>query len=249
MGADIQKGTIYSEGGVGGAGTVNANNLNAHVDEARIKATFISAKSLRTDATLSDSIVVEAGGVLYRSTFQQVIDLIGNDLKVPVGSILDFAGSSAPGGWLLCFGQTVLRETYPELFDVIGTSYGSTDSTNFKLPDLRGRVAAGKDDMGGPSANRLTSAAGGVDGITLGAGGGTQSHTLTIAQMPSHTHTLNDNTSSLLAAAGIYAGTVPTTTYNTVASTVANTTATTGGGAAHPIVQPTVIVNKIIRYQ
>lgn len=77
---------------------------------------------------------------------------------VPTGVILDYMGqeSTVPGGWLLCYGQTVSRTTYSSLFSVIGTKYGVGDgSTTFALPDLRGRVAIGFDNMGGSAADRV----------------------------------------------------------------------------------------------
>ena len=65
---------------------------------------------------------------------------------VPTGTVLAFAGSSAPSGFLLCDGRAVSRTTYTSLFSVIGTTYGSGDgSTTFNLPDMRGRVAVGSD--------------------------------------------------------------------------------------------------------
>lgn len=67
----------------------------------------------------------------------------------PSGVVLPFAGSTAPSGWLLCFGQAVSRTTYASLFAAIGTAFGVGDgSTTFNLPDMRGRVPGGKDDMG-----------------------------------------------------------------------------------------------------
>ena len=82
-------------------------------------------------------------------------------LGVPAGCVMPYAGATAPDGWLLCHGQAVSRTTYADLFGAIGTAYGPGDgSTTFNLPDLRGRVAAGRDDMGGTDAGRL---AGGVD--------------------------------------------------------------------------------------
>jgi microcystin-dependent protein len=68
----------------------------------------------------------------------------------PAGVLLPFAGSTAPTGWLLCAGQAISRATYAGLFAVIGTAYGAGDgTTTFNVPDLRGRIPAGKDNMGG----------------------------------------------------------------------------------------------------
>jgi len=107
------------------------------------------------------------------------------------GMIMPYAGTSAPSGWLLLYGQAISRTTYSDLFAVLGTTYGSGDgSTTFNVPDLRGRTIAGQDDMGGTSADRLTGQSGGVDGDTLGASGGDETHTLTEAEMADHTHLL-----------------------------------------------------------
>lgn len=111
------------------------------------------------------------------------------------GVIFDYAGATAPNGWLMCYGQAVSRTTYKNLFAAIGTTYGAGDgSTTFNLPDCRGRAIIGKDNMGGTAAGRVTTAGGGIDGATLGASGGVEKHQLTAAQMPSHTHanTLTD---------------------------------------------------------
>lgn len=102
---------------------------------------------------------------------------------LPAGVIAPYAGSAAPSGWLLCHGQAVSRTTFAALFTAIGTTYGSGDgSTTFNLPDLRGRVPVGKDDMGGSAANRVTTGGSGLNGAQLGAAGGNQ-------QMQSHSHT------------------------------------------------------------
>lgn len=94
---------------------------------------------------------------------------------VPIGGMLPFGGSSAPSGWLLCYGQAVSRSTYAQLFATIGVAYGIGDgTTTFNLPDKRGRVSVGKDDMGGSAANRVTNAVSGINANTLGASGGDQ---------------------------------------------------------------------------
>lgn len=224
---------------------------------------------------------------------------------IPSGAIMDYAGATEPTGWLFCAGQAISRTTYANLFAAIGTNYGAGDgSTTFNVPDYRGRVSAGRDDMGGTNAQRLTVVLNGtttagsavitglsstaglsvgmsvigstipagrtiasidsatqvtlnsgtsvtagtatslrfalVDGITLGAAGGDDVHTLTTPQMPSHTHTLTNVTTTSSVGAGATTGILNTygSGYNTTA---------TGGGQAHPNVQPTLICNKIIK--
>lgn len=114
---------------------------------------------------------------------------------VPIGAQMAWGGAAAPTGWLLCYGQAVSRTTYALLFVVLGGAYGSGDNaTTFNVPDKRGRVSAGKDDMGGAAANRLTNGVSGVTGTTLGAVGGDQSTQLHDHGVtdPGHTHVLTD---------------------------------------------------------
>lgn len=94
---------------------------------------------------------------------------------VPIGAQMAYGGASAPTGWLFCYGQEVSRTTYAILFSVLGLSYGPGDgASTFNLPDKRGRVSIGKDDMGGGSANRVTFGITGLSSTTLGAAGGDQ---------------------------------------------------------------------------
>jgi len=98
---------------------------------------------------------------------------INNSLFTPVGSILTYAGASAPTGWLICDGSEVSKETYPRLFAVLGSLYGNpVNSSNFVLPNLADRVPVGKSG-----------------GNVLGNSGGNSSITLLETQLPSHSHT------------------------------------------------------------
>jgi microcystin-dependent protein len=99
-------------------------------------------------------------------------------LLTPAGVISQFAGSAAPTGYLLCTGQSVSTTTYADLFAVIGYTYGGSGSS-FTIPNLQNRVPVGK----------------GADAEfdTLGETGGAKTHTLTTAEMPSHTHTQNSH--------------------------------------------------------
>lgn len=136
----------------------------------------------------------------------------------PAGTVVSYAGSTAPSGWLLCFGQAVNRTTFSDLFSVIGTTYGAGDgATTFNVPDCRGRVDAGKDDMGGTPASRLTnSPTGGVVGSGLGNTGGSQGHVLTTAQLATHTHSGSTSTD------GAHSHTVEGAKYPTNDSTYAD---------------------------
>ena len=165
---------------------------------------------------------------------------------IPAGSVMPYAGSTAPSGWLLSYGQEISRSTYAALFAAIGTTYGIGDgSTTFNVPDLRGRLVAGQDDMGGTSADRLTGQSGGVDGDTLGASGGAETHTLTTAELASHTHGAGS-----FGVAGSTSGSssgVARTNGTTQTASVTGTSGATGSGGAHNNVQPTLILNYIIK--
>jgi microcystin-dependent protein len=180
---------------------------------------------------------------------------------VPAGAIMAYAGATAPDGWLLCYGQSLSRATYADLFTAISTTYGAGDDpgNTFAAPDLRGRVVAGQDDMGGSSANRLTDQSGGLDGDTLGDTGGSETHTLITAELAGHTHTLahvhtQQGTFGQAIISrdltGIPSGPTdimitPGTGATSGAS--AETTSSTGSGNAHNNVQPTIILNYIIK--
>ena len=106
-----------------------------------------------------------------------------------------FAGATAPTDWLFCDGAEVQRSVYNQLFQAIGTQYGTPSTSSvFKLPDLRGRFALGKDNMSNPglgqgSADRVTSPV--ADGLGLGAGD--EKKTMAKENLPDHEHDLRAN--------------------------------------------------------
>ena len=160
---------------------------------------------------------------------------------VPTGTVSAFAGSAAPTGYLLCDGTAVNRTTYATLFGVISTTYGTGDgSTTFNLPDLRGRVIAG---MGGSLLS-------GTD--ALSDTGGSSTHTLTTSELPSHQHTTDgtnsgDNHAVRAGHDAIIDATSLSVSANDAYYKTGSVTGTAGSGQAHNNVQPTMILNYIIK--
>lgn len=192
----------------------------------------------------------------------------------PAGTVVDFAGSAAPTGWLVCDGAVVSRATYPALFANIGVTFGAGDGvTTFGLPDLRGRIPVGKHSAG--TFN------------TLGAVGGAETVAISIAEMPVHNHGGNTNNSApfntsdqsndhlhgiaqtdlynngagagagraqgSLVGAGPYSAHGPTATGGTNVGHVHSVGAhahgipNQGSGTAHANMPPYIVLNKIIR--
>ncbi|MGE5476572.1 MAG: phage tail protein [Bacteroidales bacterium] len=149
---------------------------------------------------------------------------------VPTGSVLPYCSSTLPSGWLLCDGAAVSRTTYARLFGVLGTAFGAGDgSTTFNLPDLRGRTAIGAGTGSGLSAR------------TLGGKVGAETHTLVFAEMPSHSHTYTAHTRADQCAA--LGGDVA----NTQSGIVSTATNYVGGSGAHNNMQPSLVLNFIVK--
>ncbi len=187
------------------------------------------------DLSAGESLILCSSGSAWFS--------VGKSAGTPSGILTPFAGTTAPSGWLICDGLAISRTTYASLFGVISTNYGVGDgSTTFNIPDLRGRVPLGKDNMGGTAVGRVTNAEVGIAATVLGATGGAQSVTLTAAQsgLPSHSHSYT--------AAGSYGGYPEGGGSGAIPS--GSTTGATGGTAAsnsHSSVQPSIVTNYIIK--
>lgn len=170
----------------------------------------------------------------------------------PKGMISPFAGASAPTGWLMCAGQPVSKTTYAGLYAVLGANaYGTDTLTDFYLPDLRGRTIAGLDNMGGTDAGRLDWA------NTLGTVGGSQTQTLTEANLPAHDHSVSFTRRLTTAdthdhegfTAGDFSAPPDDRSGETESTaTVTKNSATAGSGTAHNNMQPTILLNYIIKH-
>ena len=202
---------------------------------------------------------------------------------MPTGIVMPYVGSAAPGGWLLMWGTignassgatnranadtlalyTLLWSSMADAQAPVSGGRGASAAADFAanktiaVPDMRGRIPAGKDNMGGTTASRLTANGLGVAGTTLGVSGGADTHTLTVAQMPSHGHGVNDPShihnygAGSNPAVGTTRGTFGDGANFGFASTEAAFTGISiqanGGNGAHPNVQPTLVLNYIIR--
>lgn len=165
--------------------------------------------------------------------------------SVPTGTVSAFAGSAAPTGYVLCDGSEYDQTVQADLFAVVGSTYntGGETANHFRVPDLQGRVVAG---MGGSLLS-------GTDAVA--DTGGASTHTLTEAEMPSHQHFSFKAASSTsnVTSANTPASDGPTGTlaeYNIKGvggDADVGLTSSSGSGSAHNNVQPTMILNYIIK--
>ncbi len=179
-----------------------------------------------------------------------------NGRRNRTGEVVPFAGSMAPAGALLCYGQAISRTAFAGLFVTLGTAHGAGDgSTTFNLPDLRGRAVAGKDNMGGSSAARLNS----ISSTTLGAAGGGQTNAASVSgsisggtagSLSVNGITDVDSASSATQSGGPLAVSGHTHTHTISGGTSGSLTVAgsfSGSSASFSVVQPTMILNYLIR--
>lgn len=154
-----------------------------------------------------------------------------------IGEIRIFAGNFAPAGWGFCDGTLLPISEYETLFNLIGTSYGGDGESTFALPDLRGRFAIHQGN-----------------GYVLAETGGVEEVTLTVQQIPSHTHTMvaSSSTGTQNGAAGnLLASGSSISIYRTGTPTSAlspQMIGPVGGSQPHPNMQPYLCVNYIISF-
>ncbi len=210
---------------------VTADHIQANaVTTAKINALAVTAAKLAANA-------VETAKILDANVTLTKLAADATAFMVPTGAMAIWTTTTAPTGYLLCYGQAVSRTTYAALFAVVATTYGVGDgSTTFNLPDLRGRLPLGKDNMGGASANRVTD----TQADNLGQASGSETHTLTTGEMPAHNHNIFNDISG-----GAFDSVTITASKDGGPSTTAITN--TGGGGAHANVQPYQTLSYIIK--
>jgi microcystin-dependent protein len=242
---------------------IGPDNIGVSVAGAKVLDIATTGLTVTGDFTATDDIIatddITAGGDVDAAVIKQ-----GTYRLVPAGAIMAYAGAAAPDGWLLCYGQSLSRATYADLFTAISTTYGAGDDpgNTFAAPDLRGRVVAGQDDMGGSSANRLTDQSGGLDGDTLGDTGGSETHDLAVSEIPGSIPNggiaVGTPSFPAISAAGdgalvagansvVVAGNAASSTSNLITQGSVTQGSASGGGNPHNNVQPTIILNYIIK--
>lgn len=214
-------------------------------DGGAINNTPIGASTASTGAFTSLTL----GGTAVTATAAELNVLSGGIAQPPTAAIHMYGGTSAPTGWLLCNGAAVSRSTYADLFAVVGTTYGAGDgSSTFNLPDLRDRFAVGSGTT-----------------YSAGATGGAATHTLSTAEMPSHTHTatstdsghthtINYSDEANVELIGSTETTISevdeggsTRTTSSSQANITTTIASTGGGGAHNNLPPYIGLAFIIK--
>lgn len=152
-----------------------------------------------------------------------------------VGEIRIFAGNFAPAGWMFCEGQLLPISEYETLFNLIGTTYGGDGQSTFALPDMRGRIPIHQGN-----------------GFTLAENGGVETVTLTVSQIPAHSHPFiasSDQTTVPNASGNVIATPLTATPFFAATPNLpmaAQSISSVGGSQPHNNFQPYLCVNFII---
>ena len=238
--------TLEVNDGVGGDGSLRVKD--AGITTAKLAAGAVSEQKIADGAVTASKIAPSAASSI-----------------MPPGGLIPYAGATVPSGWLLCDGSTIggvgsgagsESADYETLFDLVKTLYGNTGTKVFAsgdtvlLPDLRGRVVAGMgESLLGSTADTLGGDNGTIDSK--------KTHTLLATEIPSHNHEAGNfrgvNTGNAISRHFGTGSTTANVPYfsewgNSQPSIPSSLTSSVGGGSAHNNVQPTIILNYIIKY-
>ena len=213
LAGDVVSPAILFDGQLGSATKVFNATLTANIIAAKSEPSPNRGKKGDFLLTYRPSESTLASSGLLKQTRERFM----GDLAVPIGAILPYAGGTTPDGYLLCDGSEVERSKFGDLFDIVGVTFNGAAPLvgvgTFRLPDLRGRFALGKDNMDNAgtvpsSAGPYVDAGGGVAGrvpdvqaTILGGSAGLSSVPLTLANLPEHSHTLSTSTQDYSAVA------------------------------------------------
>ncbi len=202
----------------------------------------LTEKTTPVDADMVGLMDSAASNVLKKLSWANIKAVLMSYIT-PTGTIVDFGGSSAPTGWLICDGSAISRTTYSALFTAISTTYGTGDgSTTFNIPNCKGAVSVGYD----PTQTEFN---------TLGKIGGAKVHTLTSGEsgLVAHSHDVYEADGNYILG---YLGSTDSsgsrgvnydtngrgTTWRAKEISAANAV------SAHNNLQPYIVFNKIIKY-
>lgn len=261
---DISSPNVTFDGQIGGLTKIFTTTLTSNI--INNKEFPIPNKSVPNDTIL----VFRPGTGLIKETR----DVFMADLAVPIGAIFPFAGTNVPEGYLLCDGSEVESLRYNLLFDIIGTTYNGSVALvgvgTYRLPDLRGRFALGRDNMengitvpnttggyidaGGGDINRVS----GTEADSLAGVGGQNSNTLVLSNLPDHEHTMQGSTGQQYFAtridtaapldAGAFSNKGPTMAGQSQYLPNSGGIRTSGSlGQSFSIMNPFLVINYIIR--
>jgi microcystin-dependent protein len=199
---DVVSPPIQFDGQVGSYTKTFNTTLTSDIIQS--KAEPFPKVSRKTDFVLTYR--ASAASAASSGLFKQTRDTFVGDLGIPIGGIIPYAGATPPFGFLFCDGSEVEKAKFSDLFDIIGNTYNGTTAlqgvNTYRLPDLRGRFALGKDNMDNAgtipiSVGGFIDAGGGTAGRVpdtkaqiLGQSAGSSSTNLTLANLPEHSHTL-----------------------------------------------------------
>ena len=206
-----------------------------------MKINYSNKESINIDETVEDinkikgddmneiKAVVNANDEILSNALAEIEEIKSMDLgdTMPIGSVIEWLGDIAPTNWLILDGKAISREDYVELFEIYGTKYGAGDgSKTFNLPDLRDYVPVGKSATDS-NINEI------------GKKYGEKNHTLSISEMPRHTHNIAGS-----------AGAGSSSSYSRISNVKvweSNKIDSSGGSKSHNNMQPSMAVNFIVK--